>query len=591
MEEYKQKINEIEKEIKFTQYYTEFKDKFIEVRNWANSYDMKQIEELAQFEIEICSLSTRDPNFLFNEKNETRFVSQITYENGQKFPDIEGFKENQYEYYDNRLKETDNDFLKVRYADFLFEYNKKSKINKYEIFLELCSALVNVINIYHDKENDFQLIQSIARLTEISLLMNNKDKVNKTIEIINQQIQKYNDNEAFFIIKLSIILREIASKYEELVSEDLLNNIMELLWETREENYKKEYYNSYREINNEILEYRKLNLITEEKMTDLEKEIGISYEFEAEQTDSLIPKFGILKSALKYYRNTGKTEKIKEIKILLKETINKLLESDEMKTVSASACIPDEYFEEKIKHYTSFDTLPETLDIIANFDNEFIPDVNAIRRITNNSMQDFSLLKIIPYSLIDDKKEIAVTTNTKENMEIEVNQFYRLELLKKGILLNKIIDSLVEKYKLDSEKIVKYIANKNLFDEKNKPFIEKGITHFFEEDYISALHILVPKFENTMRDIFSNAGYITTSLGKYNTQQEKTFNAFLDIEKIKTQLGSQIHKLIEFIMVDKTGFNLRNKIAHGLIKIEEVSKENCLLVIYLYLILVNIDLD
>ena len=99
---------------------------------------------------------------------------------------------------------------------------------------------------------------------------------------------------------------------------------------------------------------------------------------------------------------------------------------------------------------------------------------------------------------------------------------------------------------------------------------------------MSALHILVPQFESTVRRMFSKVGYSTTSIRKGNTQQEVTFNEFLLRDDVKSTLGNDVHKLIQIVMVEQSGLNLRNEIAHGLIELSNINYTKCILVIYLF---------
>lgn len=115
--------------------------------------------------------------------------------------------------------------------------------------------------------------------------------------------------------------------------------------------------------------------------------------------------------------------------------------------------------------------------------------------------------------------------------------------------------------------------------------IEVGIKRFFEGDYVSSLHVLVPKFESTVRELFEKAKFPTTSMKK-TSQHEQTFNAFLDREDVKLELnklGKDFHKVIQIVMISQTGMNLRNDIAHGLIPYSSITKSRCIIVIYLFL--------
>ena len=121
-------------------------------------------------------------------------------------------------------------------------------------------------------------------------------------------------------------------------------------------------------------------------------------------------------------------------------------------------------------------------------------------------------------------------------------------------------------------------------EEDNKELIKTAIDRFFNDDYVSALHILVPQFENYFRTFFEWGGYATTSIRAATTQQEQTFNDFLHQPFVKDTIEPDLLFMIEFIMVDQLGYNLRNNIAHGLLELSAFRKSTCLMVIYLFFI-------
>lgn len=159
------------------------------------------------------------------------------------------------------------------------------------------------------------------------------------------------------------------------------------------------------------------------------------------------------------------------------------------------------------------------------------------------------------------------------------------------VFLKAIFDKLISEFEISTEDFMKKFNKWDLLDKKNVPFIECGISRFLEKDYLSALHILVPQFESTVRRMFSKVGYTTTSIRKGNTQQAITFNEFLLRNDVKSSFGNDIHKLIQIVMVEQSGLNLRNEIAHGLIEIRNVNYTKCILVIYLFLILTTYNIE
>ncbi|WP_241092482.1 hypothetical protein [Staphylococcus saprophyticus] len=180
MEKFKEKVNDLEL-IETTKYYTEVIESFKKIQGWAANENLKNEEKLAQYEIEIFSLCERNP-ILSKNKKERRFSAVISFADGREWPDIQNFTDNQIEYYEQRLNETNNLFLKVRYSDFLFEYgDKKTAKNKYEISQYLLSCLVELISHY---SKGYSYTSVLARLVEVSLLMGDREKLKKAAELM-----------------------------------------------------------------------------------------------------------------------------------------------------------------------------------------------------------------------------------------------------------------------------------------------------------------------------------------------------------------------------------------------------------------------
>ncbi|MNR62620.1 hypothetical protein D3C85_1846940 [compost metagenome] len=61
-------------------------------------------------------------------------------------------------------------------------------------------------------------------------------------------------------------------------------------------------------------------------------------------------------------------------------------------------------------------------------------------------------------------------------------------------------------------------------------------------------------------------------------------------EDVINSFGKDVHKFIQFVMVEQSGMNLRNIIAHGLIKAEACNQSLNVLVIQLFLLLTIYEL-
>ncbi|POC76650.1 hypothetical protein CRN61_25230, partial [Vibrio vulnificus] len=82
------------------------------------------------------------------------------------------------------------------------------------------------------------------------------------------------------------------------------------------------------------------------------------------------------------------------------------------------------------------------------------------------------------------------------------NYMYHLNI-NVELLLKDIFNKLIVEFEISTEDYMQKFKRWELIDNKNVPFIQYGISRFLKKDYLSALHILVPQFESTVRRMFS----------------------------------------------------------------------------------------
>lgn len=241
IDQYTEKIKEIESN-KNAEYYTEFVDGFVRIKDWAISEEMDDKAKLAQYEIEICSLHQENSIISVNNKK-SRFNPMFVYLNGTGWPDIDKFTDEHFKYYEKRLIETENVFLKVRYADFLFEYgNDEISKNKYEISQYLLSGLLEIINHYYRIVENYQYISAVARLVDVSLSMADEEMIEKAVLLIFERLVEWNNKMEYrWTLELSQLLRMVlGSKFKEIVSNESPDFIIEVL-----ENARKKYLREF----------------------------------------------------------------------------------------------------------------------------------------------------------------------------------------------------------------------------------------------------------------------------------------------------------------------------------------------------------
>ena len=101
--------------------------------------------------------------------------------------------------------------------------------------------------------------------------------------------------------------------------------------------------------------------------------------------------------------------------------------------------------------------------------------------------------------------------------------------------------------------------------------VTTGLARFFGGDFFSALHILVPQLENSLRYILKQAGVDPSAIRSDMTQEDRTLSEMLNKERepLERILGPAIVFEIENLFDFRDGPALRHRLAHGLVSAGE----------------------
>jgi len=100
----------------------------------------------------------------------------------------------------------------------------------------------------------------------------------------------------------------------------------------------------------------------------------------------------------------------------------------------------------------------------------------------------------------------------------------------------------------------------------NNPFVPEGREMIYAEgllkglegDFLSAMHLLIPQIENTMRYILRKNGALTSNIDSEGIQDERSLNDTLFRPEIIEIFGDDIIFDLQGLLVERFGANLRN---------------------------------
>ena len=113
----------------------------------------------------------------------------------------------------------------------------------------------------------------------------------------------------------------------------------------------------------------------------------------------------------------------------------------------------------------------------------------------------------------------------------------------------------------------------------DNPFVPPGHEELFARGFLAgfrwnlaeSLSILVPQLENALRHVLAGAGHEVTTRDKHGLQNFIQMGTMLSErrEDLKAILGTDIVQELRVLFVDQNGVDLRNRIAHGLMRHEQ----------------------
>ena len=132
----------------------------------------------------------------------------------------------------------------------------------------------------------------------------------------------------------------------------------------------------------------------------------------------------------------------------------------------------------------------------------------------------------------------------------------------------KYIDKIMKKLK--EKDLIDYIKKSRYIYEEQFGFIELAIKRYFEKDYISFVHLIIPQIEAILRNILELDGELIYKYDKENHGFNLlTLGTILNTEHLKDILGNDFLYYLKMFLVDSRALNFRNNICHGLYNFNE----------------------
>ena len=555
---------------------------FSDEQNAAGQYDLIKI---AQTEIDA-------QNFVIND-NKLGPTLTGTNDKGEYFeyPSLKLWTDDEFNYLIKRHKQTKNPYLKAKYSHILWLSPKKhlrfatDALTQYrKIIRELNSFVwdndenIEVHSLRHNISNAFHLSVSTSKSNEI-------DKIKKLILPIIKNFRLDSDK-TYVNIGLVQLMLNNPKVFKQVDFDKIEKSCFKYAMKQTSLHSKIDILRVADKVSNKLAIRNSI----------YQEQIAKAYEDLSHQREdgTNIAAINFCQDAIKYYKKLKNTVKVKELEERykhLKQTMQLRQikhEFDLTETVKDSKKIADEVLKKPTDYIIGF--LMYSPLVFPTYQHLYD---EAMKQKKENSFQF-----LFGAALYDEFGHTSAHYNDEEEkIHFAIMQSFGFTIrMSSLILLHEIIFRAVEKNKLSSALFLNFIRNNSWLgqdititykqDEANNfnwlQTLAPGINDFFSQIYflyqnpinvpnfVLAIDSLSIKIEGILRDICELRG-ITTFFqaddGKGRSiVKEKDINALLREDTIKNTLSKDDLMLLQFLLVDKVGWNLRNKVAHTLIR-------------------------
>jgi len=161
----------------------------------------------------------------------------------------------------------------------------------------------------------------------------------------------------------------------------------------------------------------------------------------------------------------------------------------------------------------------------------------------------------------------------EKNKEVIHDYMYQTvaptQQMKYELVINPVRKKVIRKFKICEEDFYPLVFNNRLIPEGKELIFVRGLNAGLHGNYLVALHLLIPQLENSLRYILRESGIVTSSLTQQGIQEERLSDYLLEHPDFIKIFSRDIKFEIECLFTSKSGANIRNRLAHGLIDANE----------------------
>ena len=292
------------------------------------------------------------------------------------------------------------------------------------------------------------------------------------------------------------------------------------------------------------------------------KASGEAFEYMARQANPMMA-MAWLQPVIERYEQAGLKAEAERLQIVSEEK-GKNIGSD-LKEISAKVEVKPEDVDKLVEHLIGGFDLKAALGRIAEY---FIPKASDARKLLDHMRTNAPFLSMIPINIL--ASDGHTTAKIKSLDEDADGRLHKQLAETIGFYQPFLVHTLAkfrERYAPKTQDVLDFMCESPLFTGCRSSLLQDGLLAYEQEDFVKAIHVLVPQIEHILRNFLGFLGCPTlkTVRNHPGIMDAKSMNDVLGDERVREVLTENLWRYLTVVYIDKRGLNLRNDLAHGLV--------------------------
>lgn len=491
---------------------------------------------------------------------------------GRQSRGLDNFTEDELFFFEEIVGNIEHPLLKARVADLLWLLGKQRRV-------EYAITAVDSYRTIPIASNTFRstALKCWERAARLCLQINSKKHLdsikNQLFDafcVDNPKINSLQYEIAFLLDKL-----RIDAPYLEQIAAVLSSKAVELESKGFHEFARKHFSlatKKYKQLNREDEWLKSLIAIAE----------SFCHEGDKRSCSSNMVAGVFYENALQSYRNIPAQYRAKydiDTKIeLIKEkiSVSRVDALDEMTHLKGHSIDVSDLTDQVIKHISGKSSLSEALSVFTAIYRG--PKFENLKSIAKKILREGLISSLMPtFKMSSDGRVIAKTQRINPALSLDdpgnqprvhetmKEQFAReVELVVVAMIFPSLVQILKE-HRVTKDFLVEVCIHSPIVPSGRERLLGYALWLGFEKDFGAAIHLLCPQVEHIVRSLLKGNGTQTTITDKNGITTEMSLSSLMENKEIVGLLGEDVAFELRSVFTDPSVFNLRNKVAHGLL--------------------------